>query len=562
MFLNYSRYDSKVVSEDSVSNHAAPRGHKRDSFRPTLEVLEDRLTPATVGKPVPTITFPITINKGANGSDGFPTPEATGAYTPAQIRQAYGIDQVTLGNVVGDGTGQTIAIIDAYDNPGLVSSTSPDFDTSDLHLFDVEFGLPDPPSFLKLDQNGGTNYPSTEGPSNAQAEEDLDVEWAHAIAPKANIILYEANTLTDPDLFFGALQTAKNNPQVSVISMSFGGPEDAAEEEQIDPLFTTPPGHQGITFLASAGDTGSPGGYPAYSPNVVAVGGTNLVIDAAGNYISETTWNDAVGATGGGISQFEPQPTYQRGVVTQTTTNRAMPDVALEAGLPGVVIYDSFNNTDGSGPWFGVEGTSFSSPAWAGIIAIANQDRARFGLGTLDGPTQTLPLIYSLPESDFHDITTGNNSFQGGPGFSAGPGYDLTTGRGTPIAQLLIPDLAQVSSLTSSIKNYHPFRYIVDATLPQDGTVDEGTITIINTSSLNPKIQFYLVLGPLPDSVTLDPSVPTTTFSDGTVAINLPVSGLPSNQPVRVQLKFRNPHHVAISTFFEGFSISLVTAPT
>ena len=104
-------------------------------------------------------------------------------FTPQQIRTAYGIDQIAFGSIKGDGTGQTIAIVDAYDDPDLVDSTSPNFTTSDLALFDQQFGLPNPPSFVKLGQDGTTNLPAADPTGEWEVEEALDVEWAHAIAP-------------------------------------------------------------------------------------------------------------------------------------------------------------------------------------------------------------------------------------------------------------------------------------------------------------------------------------------------------------------------------------------
>jgi subtilase family serine protease len=502
-----------------------------------VELLEDRLALSAPG-----VTPPIIILPSQSA-----TPPAT-ALTPAQIRHAYGIDQVTFGGISGDGAGQTIAIVDAGDNPGFLNSTDPNFANSDLAKFDAEFGLPDPPSFTKLNQQGQQGpYP----PSNVAGfgpEIALDIEWSHVIAPMANIILVEANTNSGADLISATLVAAAI-PQVSAVSMSFGSPE-FSDELQLDSTFTTPGSHQGVTFLASTGDDSAPGGYAAFSPNVVAVGGTTLTVDAAGNYISESGWS----GSGGGVSQFEPQPGYQKGVVTQSTTMRTTPDVAFDADPnTGVAVFDS-TDFGASTPWEQIGGTSLACPCWAGIIAITNQDRARVGLGTLDGVSQTLPKIYTLPASDFHDITSGNN------GFPAGPGYDLVTGRGTPIAQLLIPDLAGVANFTAGQNQFHPFRYIVDATLPSDGSVVKGNINVINRSPESSSLQFVLVLGPLPDGVTLDPSVPTTTLSGGTVAIPLPVVGLPSDVPIRVQVVFDNPDHVPISTFFEGFAVTLEPA--
>jgi hypothetical protein len=354
---------------------------------------------------------------------GSPTPFGL---TPSQVRQAYG-----FGAVQGNGSGQTIAIVDAYDDPTIAS---------DLHQFDLAFGLPDPPSLVKLDQNGGTNYPGMDpaGAGNPngtwEAEESLDVEWAHALAPGANIVLIETQ---DPSTLTAGVAEAEALPQVTVVSMSWGAPEDSnpalgitsAQEQQTDPLFTTPAGHTGITFLAATGDQGAPGQYPAYSPNVVAVGGTTLSVDAAGNYLGESGWS----GSGGGVSQFESQPAYQRGVVTQSTTARTTPDVAFDAGT-GVAIYDSYD-LGTAGPWGGAAGTSFATPAWAALVALADQARVSNHQGTLQGNTQTLPLLYQMLGSDFHDVTTGSN------GFAAGPGYDLVTGRGTPIANLVVTGL-------------------------------------------------------------------------------------------------------------------------
>lgn len=538
---NWYRTGVKPGSRVSEGSRPAAKCPVRRNIRPEVEVLEDRLVPA--GPVSPINTPPIIVLHPAQSS----TPPAT-ALTPEQIRHAYGIDAVTFGSVMGNGAGQTIAIVDAGDNPGFVDSTDPNFDNSDLHKFDQFFGLPDPPSFMKVNQTGGTTLP----PANVAGfatEEALDIEWAHVVAPMASIILVEATTASDSDLIQTAVPTAASLPGVSVVSMSFGGPEFSGETS-LDSIFQTPAGHQGVTFLASTGDNGEPGGYPAYSPNVVAVGGTTLNVDSSGNYLGETGWS----GSGGGISQFESQPNYQKGVVTQSTTQRTIPDVSMDADPnTGVAVFDSFDNGAAT-PWEQVGGTSLACPLWAGIIAITNQDRVRVGLGTLDGPTQTLPMIYSLPESDFHDITSGNN------GFPAGPGYDLVTGRGSPNAPLLIPALAGVASFNGTTQVYHPFRYIVDATLPQNGTVVQGNLTVQNTSNLNPSTQFVLILGPLPDGVSLDPSTQTVTLTNGQVAIPLPVQGFPPNKVIRVNLRLRNPNHVPISTFFEGFTVAITPA--
>jgi pantothenate kinase type III len=365
-----------------------------------------------------------------DGGNGSPT-----GYTPQQIRTGYGIDDIKFGSITGDGTGQTIAIVDAYDDPGLVDSSSPSFRTSDLAQFDLQFNLPDPPSFTKVNEFGSTTDLPVTDPAGAgnpdgnwEAEEAMDVEWAHAIAPGANIILVEAASSSFSDLY-DAIATAADLSGVSVISLSWGSPEFSGET-QWDSYFQTPAGHQGVTFVAASGDGGAPGIDPAYSPNVVAAGGTTLSLGSDGTYESEIGWY----LSGGGPSSYEPEPAYQDGV--QSTGYRTIPDVSFDADRsPGVAVYDSYDNT-GGGPWDAMGGTSVAAPAWAALIAIADQGRVAMGGTTLDGPTQTLPALYSLPAADFHDITTGYN------GYYTAPGYDEVTGLGTPVANLLVPDLA------------------------------------------------------------------------------------------------------------------------
>ena len=360
-----------------------------------------------------------------------PTPPAA-ATTPFQMRHFYGIDNINLAGVAGDGRGQTIAIVDAFDDPNA---------QSDLQSFDAYYGLPDPPSFQRLDQNGGTNYPSQDAPGTGswEVEESLDIEWSHVIAPAANIVLLEADD-NGPSNLFQAVSTAASLPNVVCVSMSFGNAE-RLDESAYDSTFTMPAGHQPVTFLAASGDQGAPGLYPAYSPNVVAVGGTSITFAAGtidGTYGSETTWNNSHGATGGGISSIESKPGYQNFL---PGTNRAMPDVAMDSDpLTGVAIYDSYDFTS-STPWAQYGGTSLATPMWAGLIAIADQGRASVNQPSLNGPSQVLPLLYTTPAVDFHDITTGNNN-----GYSAGPGYDEVTGLGTPLANKIVNVLSGVSA--------------------------------------------------------------------------------------------------------------------
>jgi subtilase family serine protease len=433
----------------------AQRQRSTRAVRPRPEGLENRLTltvseaapvnvalpPSVIVKPAfqrepATSTTYVTFqsSRSVAGAENFSASTPSG-FTPAQIRGAYGINKVTFGSVQGDGTGQTVAIVDAYDDPRFVDSSAPGFSSSDLARFDQQFGLPDPPSFIKLNQYGSlTNLPGTDpaGPGNPQGnwevEEALDVEWAHAIAPGANIILVECNSSSGSDMYRGVV-TAANLGGVSVVSMSWGSGEFSSERN-FDGDFTTPAGHQGVTFVASTGDAGSPGEYPAYSPTVVAAGGTTLFLNTNGSYNNETGWS----GSGGGISSFEPTPTYQASL--QNTGHRTIPDVSFVANPnTGVAVYDSYNGTTTS-PWEQIGGTSLSAPCLAAMIAIANQGRTTSGCATLDGTSQTLPALYSASSSDFNDITSGSNG-----SFKAGVGYDEVTGLGTPRVNLLVPDL-------------------------------------------------------------------------------------------------------------------------
>jgi hypothetical protein len=363
------------------------------------------------------------------------SPAAVAPFTPAQIRHFYGIDSIGLANgLAGTGAGQTIAIIDAYSQPNIVS---------DLATFDSAFGLPAPPSFTVEDENGGINLPSYN--SGWAIEISLDVEWAHAIAPQANLLLIEAASNYGNDLIQTALDTANSTPGVSVVSMSFGFP-DSPGENFYDPYFARP----GITYLAAAGDQGSAETlYPSTSPNVISVGGTAITTsDGLGSYGSETVWNDSHGATGGAVSANEPKPSYQSSV-TLSSSQRTVPDVSLEAAPgTGVNVLDTSQPNPG---YYLVGGTSLSTPCWAGLVAIANQGRSLIGLSSLTGSTQTLPAIYGLPSADFNDITTGNNNFNNTGGYAAAAGCDLATGRGTPVAPQLVPDLVGLATVTGEV---------------------------------------------------------------------------------------------------------------
>jgi subtilase family serine protease len=334
--------------------------------------------------------------------------------TPAQVTGAYGLDSIAFstasGAVKGDGAGQVIALIDAFNDPYIAS---------DLNTFDQAYGLPDPQLIV-------ANQAGTKTNAGWALEESLDVEWAHAIAPAATILVVEAQSQSRSALL-AAVNAARMTPGVDAVSMSWGFSE-FAKESVYNSVFTTPAGHRGITFFGASGDSGPQGGveWPSASPSVVAVGGTTLGLNFSGMYTFETAWFDS----GGGYSKYEAEPSYQR--LVQAAFRRSTPDVAFD-GDPdtGVQVYETSLFT-GHGSWEVVGGTSLGTPAWAAIIAIVDQGRNLAGEVSLDGATQTLPALYALPASDFKSIAPLSQD--------AGTA-NTSTGRGTPNGPALVYDL-------------------------------------------------------------------------------------------------------------------------
>ena len=346
------------------------------------------------------------------------------AFTPAQIRQAYGFAGVSFNGTAGDGTGQTIAIVDANDDPNI---------QTDLNAFDAQFGLT-ATTVTRVNENGGTSLPATDSTGGWELEESLDVEWAHAIAPGAKILLVEASTSNDGDLLAGVTYAASH---ANVVSLSWGGGEFSGQTSY-DGDFS----HPGVAFVASSGDSGAPISWPASSPNVLAVGGTSLSLSGSA-YSSETAWS----GSGGGPSAFEAQPAYQSGVVTGTSA-RANPDVAYNADPnTGYAIDDSFPYNGSNLGWLQIGGTSAGAPQWSALLAIADQGRALNNLPALDAasPTEVMTNLYKNATSgNFHDVTTGNST--GSPNYYAGVGYDYATGIGSPKANLVLPELVGSSA--------------------------------------------------------------------------------------------------------------------
>ena len=415
----------------------------------------------------------------------------TGPFNPLQIRQIYGFDKLSL-----NGAGTTIAIVDAYNDPSIVQ---------DLNTFDSEFSLPT--AQLTIHKTTTTNNKSWD------TETALDVEWAHAIAPAANILLVEASSNSVSDLMT-AVNYARNAPGVSVVSMSFSMPEfeqswnpgswaDGNQTDYDSGTFVTPQGHAPVSFVASAGNVGSRVVYPSTSPNVLAVGGTVITASEATkvgpssvpnnwqsmSYDFESAWSDG----GGGFSGVESRPSYQNGF--NSNSMRSTPDVAY--GASGFWVFDS-NNSD----WENVGGTSAGTPQWAGIIALANQERAQLGGNTL---ANTVADIYQLPSSDFHDITLGSTGV-----YQAKVGFDQTTGRGTPIANLLVNDLAHSEWLPPPVNPISgPIGIGISPTPPAKALVATvaPTTTSTTTSTSTSKTTTSTTVKPSIANVVVSPSV-------------------------------------------------------
>lgn len=381
-------------------------------------------------------------------------------YSPQEMWRAYNLLPVLSAGYRG--AGQTIVIINSFGSPTALS---------DLQTFDQDYGLPDPPSFRVLAPLGSVPFNVNDQDQLAWAEEtSLDVQWAHAMAPLANIVLLtspisETQGLQGMPQFLSLELYALNHNLGTIISQSWGTTENTLFTPQgkqmldaFNIMYHTA-ANMHVTVLASAGDTGSANpdingnnyafptvGFPASSPYVTAVGGTSLYADSNGTYRSELVWNRGAGtATGGGISQYFHTPSYQSDALPQSTLAqlhgfRALPDISYNAdALTSIPVYIGFLNSDQNGYYlFG--GTSEGAPQWAGIIADGNQ-WAGHPLGFLNDQLYKLGKNANEYERAFHDIQLGDNSQKPVPGYSAGPGWDAVTGWGSPNALYLLKDL-------------------------------------------------------------------------------------------------------------------------
>lgn len=496
------------------------RSHRR--VRLYLEELETRALLSASGVTTAAAATPLRdVTAQTNATTVMPAASSTfSGYTPSQLQRAYGVPSTINGK--RSGTGETIAIVDPYNDPNI---------QSDLATFDVKYSLPTA-NFTVVDQNGSIINPkSTSVPSNASwgVEESLDVEWAHAIAPGANLVLVEANSNGLSDLM-KAVNTASS--MANVVSMSWGASEFNGETSY-DTNFTTP----GVTYVTSAGDSSAYDGpvWPASSPNVLAVGGTTLSLTSSNTISSETAWSATYSrfygwqGGGGGISSYETAPSFQSslGISSMRTT----PDVAWDANpSTGVSVYDSYKELG----WGHVGGTSAGAPAWAGIVADADQNSNQ-SLSTTQVENALYGAYYkggSVYSSAFNDIASGNNGYQ------ATTGYDLATGLGSPKVSTLISNLfAAPSPASSSTPNSTTSSTTGGTTMP---TSHQGTtngpvhplviLELAETVSVPTSISVTIVVISVPNAPT---SVPFSGSSGNTTSTvtNLSSAPLPIAQP-------------------------------
>jgi subtilase family serine protease len=341
-------------------------------------------------------------NNIGSARGGNTLPEAntgpSSGYTPAQMARAYGFDQIASG---GDGTGQVIAIVDAYGSKNI---------QADLNAFSTQYGLPD--AAVKV------VYPSgnvTRSDSGWAGETALDVEWAHAMAPGATLVLVVA-----PDSSVSSLMAAVNYAITTVkanfVSMSWGASEFPGEKNY-DSSFNK----SGVIFVAASGDSGGVVNWPASSPFVLGVGGTTMLYNTTtGVLASEVGWS----SSGGGVSRYETLPSYQAG--WNVNTGRGVPDVSYDADpYTGVSVYFTDPTLKASGGWYVFGGTSAGAPQWAALLA------RRASLGRT-GSSSFQSLLYGTAKTSYaallRDVLSGSN------GYRAVTGYDLVTGLGSPVA--------------------------------------------------------------------------------------------------------------------------------
>ena len=411
--------------------------------------------------------LPVASPFGSNPAQQTAGPAGSAGYAPQQIQTAYGLstgsvlttgsaynNNILFGTIKGDGAGQTIGIFEECVQPRLRPHLRyPNYSTSALATFDKTFGLPDPPSLNFFDQTGrplsASNNPSNNRDFNhADAarrpglEIALDIEWAHAMAPGASIdvALHRPGSPSDLDIPTG-MATARRPPrclgglgQLWLSASTLWRDDPGATVGRTYPVKPALAAHPNVSFFAGSGDYGTFGLiYPSASPDVVSVGGTSLSLTKSGQWSDEVGW----AGSGGGIQHSSPDTHLpaERRLQRQRRLPHQSRRCCRRRPDTGVAVYDPFDFGTAT-PWVQAAAPAWRprcGPAWP---RIADQGRVLAG-GTAPGlPTAILTDLYDsgqVAPADFHDITQGDN------GFSAGPGYDLVTGLGSPKANLLIP---------------------------------------------------------------------------------------------------------------------------
>jgi len=345
--------------------------------------------------------------------------------TPASIACVYHlvpqvsgcpISGTTINPTGGSGA---IALVEAYDYPTAAN---------DLAVFSVRFGLP--PANLQIVYATGTKPPPDPFSGQWDVEQALDIEWAHAMAPQAQIILVQAASQGLSDMLL-AEQVASELVRAAgggEVSNSWGYPEQSNYTPD-DFYFSTP----GVTYFASSGDSAFSLNYPAVSPYVIAAGGTSLQRDASGKFTGESYWDNFYGGGGGGLSTTESIPSYQNVIASIVGNHRGVPDISSDADpVSGVAVYDSTPLFGLPPNWFQVGGTSVSSPTLAGIANIARPADTAAALFEIYGDYGS-PVEYP---QEYRDITQGNSNCK--------MGWDICTGVGVPLgyAALAGPDFS------------------------------------------------------------------------------------------------------------------------
>ncbi|OIJ67124.1 S53 family peptidase [Streptomyces mangrovisoli] len=338
------------------------------------------------------------------------TPKAADAstpsgYGPTNLQSAYGLTSAAASN----GSGETIAIVDAYNDPNA---------ESDLATYRSYYGLSSCTTangcFKKVSQTGSTtSLPSSD--TGWSEEISLDLDMASAICPKCNILLVEAKSATMANL--GTAVNEAVTLGAKYVSNSYGGSESSSDSSYDTSYFK----HAGVAITVSAGDSDYGAEYPAASQYVTSVGGTNLKTSSTTRGWTETVWKtSSTEGTGSGCSSYDTKPSWQ----TDTgCTKRTISDVSAVADpATGVSVYDSYGITAG---WYTFGGTSASSPIIAGVYALA-------GVPSSSSYPASFPYA-KAGTSALNDVTSGNNgSCSTSYLCTAGTGYDGPTGWGTP----------------------------------------------------------------------------------------------------------------------------------